>query len=58
MPVALAVELTSDIQRMPEDSDQRTFLGVDIPLFAVDAMTASADAKVALALEKFGLRFA
>lgn len=58
MPVALAVELTSDIRRMPEDSDQRTFLGVDIPLFAVDAMTASADAKVALALEKFGLRFA
>lgn len=58
MPVALAVELTSDIQRMPDDSRERTFLGIGIPLFALDAMTASADAKVALALEKMGLRFA
>ncbi len=56
-PVALAVVLTSDIQRMPDDSRQRTFLGVDIPLFAVDAMMASADIKVALALEMLGLRW-
>ncbi|MEP7316972.1 MAG: HPr kinase/phosphatase C-terminal domain-containing protein [Sphingomicrobium sp.] len=55
-PVALVVELTSDIQRMPDDSRKRTILGVEIPLFAVDAMTASASAKVALALEKMGLR--
>ncbi len=55
-PVALVVELTSDIQRMPDDSRKRTILGVEIPLFAVDAMTASAGAKVALALKKMGLR--
>jgi serine kinase of HPr protein (carbohydrate metabolism regulator) len=57
-PVALAVELTSDVQRMPDDSRNRLFLGIAIPMFELDAMTPSADAKVALALDQLGLTFA
>lgn len=57
VPVALLVELTSDIQRMPDDSRERPFLGVRIPLVTIDAMTASAPSKVALALDRLGLRF-
>jgi serine kinase of HPr protein (carbohydrate metabolism regulator) len=56
-PVALMVELTSDLIRMPDDSRTRSILGVDIPLCNVDAMTASAAAKVALALDRLGLKF-
>ena len=51
VPVALAAELDVDIPRLPDDSRERLFLGIAIPLIAVDAMTASAAAKVALALD-------
>ena len=54
-PVALIVELTSDIQRLPDDSRQRSLLGIPIPLISVDAMTASAASKVAIALDRLGL---
>ena len=57
MPVALVVELTSDIQRLPDDSRERLILGVNIPLVTIDAMTASAPSKVALALDRMGLKF-
>ncbi|HET9398376.1 MAG TPA: HPr kinase/phosphatase C-terminal domain-containing protein [Sphingomicrobium sp.] len=56
-PVALIVELTSDIQRLPDDSRERLVLGVGVPLVSVDAMTASATSKVALALDRLGLKF-
>ncbi len=56
-PVALLVELTSDIQRVPDDSRERPILGVPIPLISIDAMAASAPSKVALALDRFGLKF-
>ena len=56
VPVALVVELKSDIERLPDDSRERLILGVGIPLVTVDAMTASAPAKVALALDRFGLK--
>jgi serine kinase of HPr protein (carbohydrate metabolism regulator) len=55
-PVALMVELTSEIQRMPDDSRERQILGTAIPLISVDAMAASAPSKVALALERLGLK--
>jgi serine kinase of HPr protein (carbohydrate metabolism regulator) len=55
--VALIVELTSDIQRLPDDSRERLVMGVPVPLISVDAMTASAASKVALALDRLGLRF-
>lgn len=57
VPVALIVELTSsEIQRMPDDSRERPILGVKLPLIAIDAMTASAPSKVALALHRMGLK--
>ena len=57
VPVALFVELTSDIQRIPDDSRERLVLDVSIPLISVDAMTASAPSKVAVALDRLGLAF-
>jgi serine kinase of HPr protein (carbohydrate metabolism regulator) len=57
MPVALVVELTSDIERLPDDSRERLILGVKVPLVTIDAMTASAPSKVALALDRMGLKF-
>jgi len=55
VPVALFVELTSDIQRLPDDSRVRQLLGIEVPLISIDAMAASAPSKVALALDRFGL---
>jgi serine kinase of HPr protein (carbohydrate metabolism regulator) len=57
VPVALLVELTSDIQRLPDDSRERPILGLALPLISIDAMTASAPSKVALALDRIGLKF-
>src|SRR3954470_1250411 len=57
IPIALLVELTSDIQRLPDDSRERPILGVNLPLISIDAMTASAPSKVALALDRIGLKF-
>ena len=56
VPIALVVELRSDIERLPDDSRERLILGVGIPLVCVDAMTASAPSKVALALDRLGLK--
>lgn len=56
-PIALVIELTSDIQRIPDDSRERLILGVGIPVISVDAMTASAPSKVAVALDRLGLKF-
>jgi len=56
-PVALIVELTSDIRRLPDDSRERPIMGVPVPLISVDAMTASAASKVALVLDRLGLKF-
>jgi serine kinase of HPr protein (carbohydrate metabolism regulator) len=55
VPVALLVELASEIQRLPVDSRERPVLGVPLPLVGIDAMTASAASKVALALDHLGL---
>jgi serine kinase of HPr protein (carbohydrate metabolism regulator) len=57
VPVALFVDLTSEIQRLPDDNRERPLLGVRIPLITIDAMTASAPSKVALALGRMGLKF-
>ena len=57
VPLALVVELTSDMARMPDDSRERMILGAAVPLISVDAMTASAASKVALALDRLGLKF-
>ena len=57
VPVALVVELAGEIQRLPDDSRERPVLGVPVPLISVDARTASAASKVALALDRLGLKF-
>ena len=57
VPVALFVELTSDVQRLPDDSRDRLVLDISVPLISIDAMTASAPSKVALALDRLGLKF-
>ena len=57
VPIALIVELTtSEIQRLPDDSRERPILGVNVPLVTIDAMTASAPSKVALGLDRMGLK--
>ena len=55
IPVVLLVELTSDIQRLPDENRERPLLGVTLPLISVDSLTASAASKVALALDRLGL---
>ena len=57
VPVALIIELTSDIQRLPDDSRERPILGVSLPFVTLDAMPASAPAKVDLALDRLGRKF-
>ena len=57
VPVALLVELTSEVERLPEESRERPVLGVPLPLVSLDALTASAPSKVALALDRLGLQF-
>lgn len=57
VPVALYVELTSEIVRLPDDRRERPVLNVNLPLISVDAQTASAASKVALALDRLGLKF-
>ena len=57
VPIALVVELTSEIQRLPDDSRERLILGVKVPLISIGAALASAPSKVALALDRMGLRF-
>jgi serine kinase of HPr protein (carbohydrate metabolism regulator) len=57
VPIALLVELTSDIQRLPDDSCERPILGVNLPLISIDAMAASAPSKVAIALDRMGRKF-
>ena len=56
VPVALVVELTGDIERMPDDGRERLILGAGIPLISIDPLTASAASKVALALDRLGLK--
>ena len=57
VPVALIVELTSDIQRLPDDSRERPILGIPLPFVTIDAMPASAPTKVDLALTRMGRKF-
>jgi serine kinase of HPr protein (carbohydrate metabolism regulator) len=54
VPVKLYVELTSDIRRLPDENRELPLLGVNVPLITVDAMTASAVAKVTISLDRLG----
>lgn len=56
VPVALIVELLTDMERLPDDGRARDVLGISIPLVTIDATTASAPAKVIVALDHVGLK--
>ncbi len=53
--VCLIVELSEAIERMPQAGLTRMILGIDTPLVGIDAMSASAPAKVEIALDRLGL---
>jgi serine kinase of HPr protein (carbohydrate metabolism regulator) len=57
VPIALFVELTSEVERLPDDNRQHSILGLPLPLISIDAKTASAPSKVVLALDRMGLSF-
>jgi serine kinase of HPr protein (carbohydrate metabolism regulator) len=57
MPIALVIELSTEIERMPVDGRTRSILGIAVPLLGLDAMAASAPSKVAVALDRLGLKF-
>lgn len=57
VPLALVVALASDFARMPDDDHQRSLLGIALPMVTIDATTASAAAKVVIALGRLGSRF-
>lgn len=54
VPVSLIVDLEAPVERLPE-SATRAYLDVAIPIVKIDAHTASATAKVRLAMENIGL---
>lgn len=56
VPVCLIVELSEAIERMPETGLERMMLGVAIPVVGIDAIGASAPAKVEIALDRLGRR--
>lgn len=53
--VSLLVELTGDIERLPDEGRSRPILGTELPMVSIDARTASAAAKVVIALDRFGI---
>lgn len=57
VPLALVVDLGREFDRMPDEGQDRSILGVPVPLITIDAMTASAAAKVAFGLDQLGLTF-
>ncbi|HEX4693712.1 MAG TPA: aldolase [Sphingomonas sp.] len=50
--VALLVELSGDVERMPERGETRRIAGIDVPMVAIDPQPASAPIKVELALAR------
>lgn len=54
-PVALAVDLSDDVERMPPETAQRSIAGVAIPVVRLAPFEASAPIKVELAVRTLGL---
>lgn len=54
-PLALVIDLSHEIERMPSDPVQRTIAGADVPVVKVAPFEASAPIKVELALKTMGL---
>lgn len=54
-PVALLIELSDDVERMPLDMRRRAIAGLDVPVARLSPFEASAPIKVELALKALGL---
>lgn len=54
-PVALLVDLTQDVQRLPPDPTSRAIAGSAVPVVSIAPFEASAPIKVELALKTMGL---
>lgn len=55
-PVALAVDLSDTVERMPLETARRSIAGVDVPVVRLAPFEASAPIKVELALRSIGLK--
>jgi len=55
VPVALVVELTDKVERMPADPERRTIMGVAIPVVRLSPLEPSAPIKAEMALQRFGV---
>ncbi len=55
VPVCLMVELTAEVERMPEMPGSVALAGVQVPSVRLSSLEASAPVKVEVALAQFGL---
>jgi serine kinase of HPr protein (carbohydrate metabolism regulator) len=55
MPVCLMVELSAEVERMPEAPGSMAVAGVQVPSVRLSSLEASAPVKVEVALAQFGL---
>lgn len=52
IPVAMLIELTDDVERMPLDSEKRRIAGIDVPVITLNGHHASGPIKVEMALKR------
>ncbi len=52
IPVAMLIELTDNVERMPLDSEKRRIAGIDVPVIALNGHYASDPIKVEMALKR------
>jgi serine kinase of HPr protein (carbohydrate metabolism regulator) len=55
VPVCLAIELSENVERLPETPEFRIVAGVQVPVIRLNSLEASAPVKVEVALAQFGL---
>jgi serine kinase of HPr protein (carbohydrate metabolism regulator) len=55
VPICLMVELTTEVERMPEMPATMAIAGVQVPSIRLSSLEASAPVKVEVALAQFGL---
>ncbi|WP_150290734.1 HPr kinase/phosphorylase [Sphingobium estronivorans] len=55
-PVALAVDLSNTVERMPPETAVRAIAGIDVPVVRLAPFEASAPIKVELAVRSMGLK--
>ena len=55
VPVCLAIELSAEVERLPETPEFRIVAGVQVPVIRLNSLEASAPVKVEVGLVQFGL---